>query len=159
MTDTITQELFLKTFLSVLEETFENVQGIYLDKGTSLFETLDHISAEQASQECCASCASIAAHVKHIVFYLEVTDRYMFTADDFHSDWGEVWRTTHAVTVEEWDVLRSQLRSTYAQLHEKMLAIINWNDERTFGGAWALVVHTAYHLGEIRRATCAFPSS
>ena len=30
----------------------------------------------------------------------------------------------------------------------------DWSDERAFGDAWALIVHTAYHLGEIRRATC-----
>ena len=154
MTDLITQEMFLATFTKFLDETFESVQGIYLDKGTSLFETLDGISAEQASCEC-ANCASIAAHVKHIVFYLDVSDRYMFTPDNFRADWSEVWRSTHAATAVEWDELRAQLRATYVRLRERMLAIPDWNNERAFGGARALIVHTAYHLGEIRRATCA----
>jgi hypothetical protein len=153
MSDTNSNEMFLKTFSNFLDETFENVRGIYLDKGTSLFETLNDISSEQASREY-ANRASIAAHVKHILFYLEVSDRYMFTTDDFPADWGEVWRTTHAVSSTEWDEIRSQLRSTYADLRNKMLAISDWNDERTLGGAWALIVHTAYHLGEIRRAVC-----
>jgi len=153
MSDTISNEIFLKTFSNFLNETFENVRGIYLDKGTSLFETLDGISSEQASREC-ANCASIAAHVKHILFYLEVSDRYMFTTDDFRADWGEVWRTTHAVNSGEWDNIRSQLRSVYSNLRKKMLMIADWNDKRAFGGAWALIVHTAYHLGEIRRAVC-----
>lgn len=30
----------------------------------------------------------------------------------------------------------------------------NWNDDRPIGGALAIVVHTAYHLGEIRQAMC-----
>lgn len=145
--------MFLETFTKFLDETFESVQGIYLDKGTSLLETLEGISAEQASREC-ANCASIAAHVKHIIFYLDVSERYMFTTDNFRADWGEAWRTTHAVTPAEWDELRAQLRSTYTRLREKMIAIPDWSDERAFGGAWALVIHTAYHLGEVRRATC-----
>jgi hypothetical protein len=153
MADSAAQGMLLETFTKFLDETFENVQGIYLDKGTSLMETLDGINAEHASREC-TNCASIAAHVKHITFYLDVSDRYMFTTDNFRADWGEVWRTTHAVTPAEWDELRAQLRSTYASLREKMVSIPDWNDERTFGGAWALIVHTAYHLGEIRRATC-----
>ena len=154
MADTISNKMFLKTFSNFLDETFENVRGIYLDKGTSLFETLDPITPEDASLQTCSGCASIAAHVKHILFYLEVTDRYMFTTDDFRADWGEVWRTTHAVSSTEWDEIRSKLRSVYSNLRKKMLAITDWNNERAFGGAWALIVHTAYHLGEIRRAVC-----
>lgn len=154
MSDTISNEMFLKTFSNFLDETFENVQGIYLDKGTSLFETLDRITSEDASRQTCAGCASIAAHVKHILFYLEVSDRYMFTTDNFRADWGEVWRTTHEVNSTEWDGIRSRLRSVYSELRKKMLAITDWNDVRAFGGAWALIVHTAYHLGEIRRAVC-----
>jgi hypothetical protein len=30
----------------------------------------------------------------------------------------------------------------------------NWNDEDTIGAALAIVVHTAYHLREIRQALC-----
>jgi hypothetical protein len=33
-------------------------------------------------------------------------------------------------------------------------SIEDWNDERPFGGALAIAVHTAYHLGEIRQAMC-----
>lgn len=154
MADMISAELFLKTFTKFLDETFENVQGIYLDKTTSLFETLDRITPDDASRQTCTDCASIAAHVKHILFYLEVSDRYIFTTDNFRADWGGVWRTTHAVNSTEWDEMRLQLRSTYADLRKKLLVIPDWNDERAFGGAWALIVHTAYHLGEIRRAVC-----
>jgi hypothetical protein len=40
---------FKAAMLVALEETFENVHGIYLDGATSLFETLATISAEEAS--------------------------------------------------------------------------------------------------------------
>ena len=39
-------QLFIQAFHALLRETFEEVNGIYLDRGTSLFETLETISAE-----------------------------------------------------------------------------------------------------------------
>jgi hypothetical protein len=154
MASDIPQEFIVQQLNDFLDESFEKVYGIYLDKNTSLFETLDQITAEEASYQPCEACASIAAHVKHITFYLTVSERYMFTSDDFRSDWAEIWRTTHAVTAPEWDAIRSELKDTYRSFREKMTTITDWNNERAFGGAWAVVVHTAYHLGEIRRATC-----
>jgi hypothetical protein len=154
MSATISQEMFLEQLDQFLDESFEKVYGIYLDKNTSLFETLDGVTAEQASYESCEGCASIAAHTKHILFYLQVSDRYIFTTDEFRSEWGEIWRNTHTVTDEEWKAILSELRTTYAALRVKLKTITDWNNERAFGGAWAVVVHTAYHLGEIRRALC-----
>lgn len=154
MRATISQQMFLEQLDQFLDESFEKVYGIYLDKNTSLFETLDGITAEQASYEPCSSCASIAAHTKHITFYLQVSDRYIFTTDDFRSDWGEIWRNTHAVTEEEWAAIRAELKIAYSDLRARLKTISDWDNERAFGGAWAIVVHTAYHLGEIRRALC-----
>jgi hypothetical protein len=153
MTTFLSQEMVLEQLNNFLDETFEKVYGIYLDKNTSLFETLEAISAEKASVEC-GGCASIAAHVKHIAFYLQVTDRYMFTSDDFRSDWGEIWRNTHAVTPQEWDGIRADLRSAYTNFRDRLKEVPDWNNERAFGGAWAVIAHTAYHLGEIRRMLC-----
>lgn len=69
-TDHFTQALVL-----LLDETFDQVHGIYLDKGTSLFETLATISAEEASIPVGGKCATLAAQVKHIAFYLDVLER------------------------------------------------------------------------------------
>ena len=154
MNDSISQELLLSTINSLLDETFESVQGIYLDKGTSLFETLKEIGAEEASIPVSEKCASIAAQVKHVNFYLEQLERYMFTRDQFKADWGEIWRTTREVTLEQWETLKSQLNETYHHLRERLKTVEDWNDDRPIGGTLAIIVHTAYHLGEIRQATC-----
>ncbi len=154
MTQTISQDLLISEINNHLDETFEQVMGIYLDRGTSLFETLSEISAAQASRPISSGCASLAAQVKHITFYLNVSDRYMFTNDDFQVDWGEVWRTTREVTPEEWDAIRDELKETYYHLREKMRTIESWDNNRPLGSAIALIAHTAYHLGEIRQATC-----
>jgi hypothetical protein len=69
--DSIYHQRFAEALLTVLEETFEKVQGIFLDRGTSLFETLETITAEEASVPVGGRCATLAAQVKHTAFYLE----------------------------------------------------------------------------------------
>jgi hypothetical protein len=66
---------FLQELLTLLDETFDNVHGYYLDKHTSLFETLATITADEASIPVGGKCATLAAQVKHVAFYLDVVDR------------------------------------------------------------------------------------
>ena len=40
MADTIPAKIFTEELVALLTETFESVQGVYLDRGTSLLETL-----------------------------------------------------------------------------------------------------------------------
>ena len=64
-------EDFRKNLLHLMEETFESKHhGIYLDKGTSLFETLETVSATEASIPVGNKCASLAAQVAHTTFYI-----------------------------------------------------------------------------------------
>ena len=77
MPNTIPAEVFTNNLFELLDETFEKVGGRYLDGGTSLFETLAAISAEAASQPVSANCASLAAQVEHVRFYLEVNEHYL----------------------------------------------------------------------------------
>jgi hypothetical protein len=150
---TIPQELFTGELFPLLEETFESVHGIYLDKGTSLFETLDTITAEEASRPVSARCASIAGQVEHVRFYLQVLQQYMRQQEVGKVDWAASWYLT-TVTVEEWDALRQRLRATYQELTALIKGFETWQHEDQLGGALAIVVHTAYHLGEIRQALC-----
>ena len=57
MSNPLPAERFTTPFFEMLEETFEHVYGNYLDGGTSLFETLETISAEDASRPVSATCA------------------------------------------------------------------------------------------------------
>ena len=153
MSKTIDQERFTDAYFDLLDETFENHHGIFLDKGTSLFQTLEGIDAAHASIPVGGKCASLAAQVTHIIFYLEVLERYILAQDAGKVDWGEIWRTVEAVTPEEWARLNGQLKQTYQRVLG-MLRSLDWEDETSIGGALAIVVHTAYHLGEIRQALC-----
>ncbi len=154
MPPSISPENFTNNIFAVLEETFENHHGVYLDKGTSLFETLNMISAGTASRPVSANCASLAAQVTHIIFYLEVLEKLMQHQETGKVDWSDIWNRVEAVTDDEWEALKQQLKQTYQRISNMMHAIDDWNDDDRVGGAVAIIVHTAYHLGEIRQALC-----
>jgi len=154
MPDTIAVERFTAQLFELLGETFEQVQGRYLEKGSSLFETLATISAEEASRRVGTTCASLAAQVEHVRFYLEVTEHYLLGKEDRAWDWGEIWRTVERVTPEEWQASQSRLRETYQRVRGLMESFDTWAGEDSIGHAMNLLVHTAYHLGEIRQALC-----
>lgn len=153
MEKTVQPQDFLNSALALLEETFDKTQGIYLDKDTSLLCTLDSISAQEASIPVGGKCATLAAQVAHVKFYLEVLERYIVHHDTSRVDWGEIWRTVEQVTPEEWQALKDQLRLTYGRMRELIRSQAEW-DEDSIGGAMAIIVHSAYHLGEIRQALC-----
>lgn len=154
MTNPIQVEHFNSAVLALLDETFDNVQGYFLDKGTSLFETLSTISAEEASIPVGGRCATLAAQVKHVTFYLDVTIKAVRTLQYEREDWGKIWRETSAVTPNEWTAIKDQLRASYDRLKQLIAETPEWPSEQHLGGAMAVVIHTAYHLGEIRQALC-----
>ena len=144
---------FATNLYQLMGETFENPVGIYLDKNTSLFQTLETVTAQEASIPVGGKCASLAAQVAHVTFYLEVLERYVVHHDSSCVDWGEIWRTVEKVTPEEWDALKGKLKDTYHRM-DKLFRENNVWDQDSIGGALGIVVHTAYHLGEIRQALC-----
>lgn len=154
MADPIQAEHFTNALYMLLDEAFDNVQGYFLDRGTSLFETLAAISAAEASQPVGGKCATLAAQVKHVGFYLDVLARSVRTGNFERVDWGEIWRTTKEVSPEEWEALKVGLRASYDGVKELIHEAPAWPSEREIGGAIAMIVHTAYHLGEIRQALC-----
>ena len=150
----IQSDHFTKALLMLLDETFEQVHGFYLDKGTSLFETLAAITAEQASIPVGGKCATLAAQVKHVSFYLDVLEKSVRESNFAPVDWNEIWRTVNQVDAEQWQAIQADLRSSYARIQELVKTTADWPSEREIGGAIALITHTAYHLGEIRQAMC-----
>jgi hypothetical protein len=147
-------QAFAQNLFQLMEETFEaRHHGIYLDKGTSLFETLETISAEEASISVGGKCASLAAQVAHVTFFIESFERYALQGDDSPRDWGEIWRTVSTVTPEQWAEYQRQLKDAYLRMDKLFHENPAWNED-AMGGALSIVIHTAYHLGEIRQALC-----
>lgn len=151
---TIEQD-FANNLFAFMDETFEGKHhgSIYLDRGTSLFETLETVSSQEASIPVGGKCASLAAQVAHVIFYIESFERYALQGDNSPRDWGYIWRTVEKVTPEEWEDYKRKLKDAYQRMDKLFRENQLWNDD-TIGGALSIVVHTAYHLGEIRQALC-----
>lgn len=143
---------FRSAFLVNWEEAFTDVTGIFLDKGTSMFETLATISAEEASKPVGGGCANIAAQVNHTWYYLDLINRRGRGEDVGKPDWDGSWQVGE-VDDAEWQRLIDQLRGAYKDVKTFASTFEGWN-ERMIGGAFGMLAHCAYHLGEIRAGLC-----
>lgn len=143
---------FTKALARLLDETFEQVQGIYLDRGTSLFETLTRSPPRKPPARCRRPARASPRRWSMCASTWRCLRATRGEAVG-QIDWGASWRLT-SVTHEEWDALKGRLRDA----HRDIVAVIGdaetWADENAIGGSLAVVVHTAYHLGEIRQALC-----
>ncbi len=140
-------------FRFALRETFESVFGIYLDKGTSLFETLAQISAADASQPM-GNCATIAAHVAHTHYYLQVLEDRMFGRDLSGVNWDQIWQEVSAVDEAEWTAMIADLRSMYERTMSHLDGAAEWEGSHELSCILGIIAHSAYHLGEIRQMMC-----
>jgi hypothetical protein len=145
-----TDQIFKDNLIALLDEAFVEVRGIFLDRNTSFLETLRPITAEQASKASINGGASIAGHVEHVRFYIRVLNDYIDNREIGKIDWGQSW-LCKSVSDSQWQELMSALNADYLILRTKVAAINDWNDDKKLGGALAIVVHTAYHLGAIRQ--------
>ncbi len=159
MSNQVVIELFKKELFACLDETFSQHHGIYLDKGTSLLETLESVSAEDASRPIAEGCAPIAAHVEHVRFYLDVLNDMMRKEEVTKVDWREIWQNVRGATPEEWEEMKRKLRASYHMVLTTIKNYERWEGEYGVSGSLAVLVHTAYHLGGIRQAVCAIKSA
>ena len=150
MPSNISGELFKSNIDALLDETFRDVKGIYLDRGTSLTETLSAVSAEEASRPTVEGGTTVAGHVDHIRFYLRVLKDYMDSKPTGNIDWSQSW-LRKGVTKGEWEILRRQIGEDFQNLHSRLAKFTDWNDDKRLGGALAIIAHTAFHLGAIRQ--------
>ena len=116
-----------------------------------LLRSLDALSAEAASRQPAPGSASIAAHVDHLCYGLELMNRWGDgEADPWSSaDWTASWRRT-TVTEEEWAALRARLRTATERWHRALqtpreMSVVELN------GVIASIAHLAYHLGAMRQ--------
>lgn len=145
----------VKLLEAFLIETFESVQSepLYMDRGTSLFETLSEITAEQASQPM-GDCATIAAHVEHTRYYMDVIEDFLFKNDLSYVNWRQVWETVSTVSDDEWQTMNANLKASYERIKAHLSNPDVWNDTHELGAMMGIVVHTGYHIGEIRQMMC-----
>jgi hypothetical protein len=116
-----------------------------------LLRSLDHLSAEAASSAPAPGAATVAAHVDHVNYGLDLMNRWIDGDPNpwAGADWAASWRRG-AVTEEEWDGLRARLRTSTARWREA-LAKPRELSALELNGMISSVAHLAYHLGAIRQ--------
>jgi len=148
---TINQEDFINNLLALLKETFEGSSpqvSAYLDRGVGVLNTIEKLSATDASRSIEENGATIAAHTEHARFYLVALLEFMNGRTE-KVNWDESW-LVKTVDETEWKLLKENVRRDYEIVVETFQKVEDWDDEKV-GDAMAIVVHTAYHLGAIRQ--------
>ena len=113
-----------------------------------LFGTIADLTAERASRPSRPGGPSIAAHVEHLRWTLELVNATIRGAP-WQPDWGASWSLS-AVDEPAWQALRSQLQREFAELRQALDGSPDASDPMVLRGILALAPHAAYHLGAIR---------
>ncbi|MBM7096766.1 MULTISPECIES: hypothetical protein [Alteribacter] len=137
---------------SLLKETFEGPakSGSFFtntEPDTGLLGTIERINAREASMILPSSEASIAAHVHHTLYFLQVSAAHILK-EDRHVDWGISWKI-HEVDEATWQAFKSQLREEYEN-YLSLLDHIDFSGEQV-EQVMASLAHSAYHLGALRQ--------
>jgi hypothetical protein len=152
----------IPTLISQLRETMEGAVGSswitdgQADSGVLGF--IQTLPAEQAYQPSRAGGRSVAEHVAHLRFALDLT-RERWSGNDPPADWGSSFDLTDR-SPTGWDALRTDLRRAYDGVlnivleTQRTLPRDQWPD-LYFAGLSALIGHNAYHLGSIRQIAMA----
>ena len=154
MTAPFPEQFFKDAVDFLFEETFTNVRGAYLDRGTSLFETLATIDAAEASKPLSPCCGSIAAQVYHTRFYIDVSEQYMNGTPPENVDWDGSWTAVTTVNDEEWRALVGELRASFDRVKATIDGYDSWSNPDRVNGAFTILMHSAFHLGQIRQSLC-----
>ncbi len=119
----------------------------YLDHNSGIVNTLNSITAEQASQKH-GSHPSIAAHVRHMIFHLKVAYEWI-AGDHSKRDWQGSF-LPHEVTPEEWRELKKEIQET-KETYLRVIKALPTDQLISESGAMGVIAHLAYHLGAIRQ--------
>lgn len=157
MTTTIAVSQVKEATRAALAEAFSTVIGMYLDKGDTLWETLEGLTAEQASVPIYPGSNSIASQINHMIFYFDVMAQYMRNdPPKERPDWGLAWKVVE-VDEDQWTELKRALSERETELFRLIETAPDevFADPDVLGGTYAIVAHTAFHLGQIRHAKAA----
>src|SRR4030042_6398148 len=95
--------------------------------------------SEEASIPVGGKCATLAAQVKHVAFYLDVVDNSVRDPSYPRVDWGEIWPTVSRVTPGEWQAILGELRENYNRINRLIQEFPFWSSAAEGGGAMGVI--------------------
>ena len=149
----------IPTLIDQYRETFEGevTKGkCWITDGTpesALLGTIESLTPQQAFMPPSADARSIAAHVEHLRFALDLTLRRLH-GENPDADWPSSFNLSER-TPESWAKLKRDLGQAYEAvlkfLQERRLASVEDWQPIHVAGLCAMTAHNAYHLGAIRQ--------
>jgi len=128
-------------------------EGAYMLNGgdPGLLRSLDKLTGADASRRPDNGGVTIAAHVDHVCYGLELMNSWSAGNPDPWStaDWTASWHRT-TVSDEEWAALRARLGETARHWH-RALATPREMTAVELDTVIGTLAHLAYHLGAIRQ--------
>jgi hypothetical protein len=149
-----TRSAFTRSLSALLREILDGSDPVSCwvlnPEDPGLLRSLDGLSAAAASAGPAAGGSSIAAHVDHLRYGLELLNRWSRGENPFaDADYSASWRRV-TVMDAEWALLRQQLRAEARAWQEAVRQPRELTDDE-LNGVVGSVVHLAYHLGAIRQ--------
>lgn len=145
----------LSTLLSELLDGASVDSGWVLNpKDPGILKPLRSLSANDASNVPEGGTSSVAAHVGHLRYGLNLMNRWSKGESPFSdADWSQNWRHI-TVSDSEWTELRSAFERESREWLQAIKTPRVFTDEE-LKGYIASVVHLAYHIGAIRQMNAA----
>ena len=153
------RNVFHQALVSLLVEAFDGPPGemaFMLNPGDpGLLRQLESVSAGVASTRPMPGKTTIASHVDHVLYGIELMNRWADGEPDPFStaDWSASWRRT-SVDDAEWRTLIDRLRVASTKWRQHVADRTEW-DVVGATGATASMAHAMYHLGAIRQLLAA----
>jgi hypothetical protein len=148
---------FNSLILKLIREFFDGAQDasqtmvVSPGSDSGFFGTLGEISAETASRSVSKSGSTIAAHINHMRYSLELANKYLRGENPYpDSDIPASWNVKQ-VNETDWRNLISSLRKEYDTLHQALEQKPDWSNVALLTDILSHVTHTAYHLGAVRQ--------
>ena len=150
VTDSPDVRALVAVFDELLDGSAADAAWVLNPHDPGLLASLDRLSAAQASAVPDSGGASIAAHVDHVRYGLELLNRWSRGDEPFaDADYSASWQRV-AVSEAEWAARREALRRE-ASAWRDALQRPRADSLTERAGVVASVVHLAYHLGAIRQ--------
>lgn len=143
------QQATAKLFREAFEGREEDAGSTwFVQDREAILPTLDAVDAMVASHSPGRGLPSIAAHAYHLRYALQ----WMNVAEGDskpEGGWESTWEK-EAVTDDEWDALRAEIRERYERALIWLARNDEWTERHSALRFLAPLPHIAYHLGALR---------
>jgi hypothetical protein len=150
-TDSTFHRALSKLLIEIFDGPPDNEAFVLNPGDPGLLRQLDSIDAPSASTRNVPGKTTIASHMAHVMYGLQLMNRWAQGEENpfADADWEAAWKRT-TVSESEWNTLRQDLGCEASAWRKAVAARTDW-DDLAASGAMASAIHTAYHLGAIRQ--------